>query len=347
MGKASSYRPVVDVLRVVSILAVVLIHTSSRTLETAHFDVNLVPWTLFLNQIARFAVPLFFLISGFVLELNHREKLDLVTFFKKRFGRLFIPYLLWSAVYYWFVYTKHAASFLTTLLDGSSSYQLYFIPTTLIFYLFFPVIHRWYGILANRFVLVLLGLVEALLLYREYFGQPLGFFFPLTIAILNYYVFLLGIVASHHEEEIKSFFSRWRFIFGAAVVGLAFDIYLEGRVNYLRTYNYIAIYSQFRPSVLVYTVSIAGLFLALLKKDGVLERVGMRLGKLAYFVFFVHVMVLEFLWQNFGVYLVFGMGGQIIRQGWFDPVFFALTAAISFLLAHFIHKIPWVERLTG
>lgn len=337
----------VDVLRVVSILAVVLIHTSSRTLETAHFDVSQVPWTLFLNQIARFAVPLFFLISGFVLELNHKDKLDLVLFFKKRFGRLFVPYLFWSAVYYWFVYTKHATGFLKTFLDGSSSYQLYFIPTILIFYLFFPLIHRLYDALSNKFVLILVGIIEVVLLYQEYFVQPLPFFYPLSIALLNYYVFLLGMVASHHEEEIKSFFRRWTFIFVAAVVGLALAIYLEGWVNYLRTYNYIAIYSQFRPSVFIYTVSIAGLFFARLNKGKLVESIGTRLGKLAYFVFFIHVAVLEFIWQRLGVYLVGLTNGQVIRQLWFDPLFFCVVVLLSFGAAYLAHKVPYLERLTG
>ncbi|MCL5125339.1 MAG: acyltransferase [Deltaproteobacteria bacterium] len=347
MNKNATYRPAVDVIRVVSILAVVLIHTSSRTLETAHFNVNVVPWTLFLNQVARFAVPLFFLISGFVLELNHRDKLDLAAFFKKRFGRLFIPYLFWSAVYYWFVYTKHAAGFLMTLLDGSSSYQLYFIPSILILYLAFPVIHRLYGALTNRFVLVLLGLAEVVLLYREYFGQPLGIFFPLTIAILNYYVFLLGMVASHYEKEVIGFFKRWKFVLIAMLTGLAADIFLEGRTNYLRTYNYVAIYSQFRPSVMFYTLVIGGMFLAFTRRNGLVERAGRLLGRLAYFVFFVHVMVLEFLWQRLGVYLVSQSGGGVIRQLWFDPAFFVLTSSISFGIAYLAHKVPGVEKLTG
>jgi len=49
---------------------------------------------IFLNQIARFAVPMFFMISGFVLELNYDGNTGFWQYLKKRFSRIFIPYTL-------------------------------------------------------------------------------------------------------------------------------------------------------------------------------------------------------------------------------------------------------------
>src|SRR5258706_27456 len=54
----------IDSLRTISILAVVLIHTTTRTLEASGYDLNSFSLTLILNQLSRFAVPLFFMISG-------------------------------------------------------------------------------------------------------------------------------------------------------------------------------------------------------------------------------------------------------------------------------------------
>lgn len=78
------YVKAIDALRVVSILAVVLIHTTTRTIETTHNNLTDFPFTLFLNQIARFAVPLFILISGFVLELNYQNHANYFAYLKKR-----------------------------------------------------------------------------------------------------------------------------------------------------------------------------------------------------------------------------------------------------------------------
>jgi surface polysaccharide O-acyltransferase-like enzyme len=125
----------IDSLRTFAILAVVLIHTTTRTLEAAKFNLTAFPVSIFLNQIVRFAVPLFFMISGFVLETNFDEKSGYLSFIKKRFSRIFIPFVFWSAIYYLFVYNQNHDNFLRVILTGNASYQLYFIPTLCIFYL--------------------------------------------------------------------------------------------------------------------------------------------------------------------------------------------------------------------
>jgi peptidoglycan/LPS O-acetylase OafA/YrhL len=43
-----------------------------------------------------FAVPLFFFISGLVLTLSYKDKLNLKTFYKRRFQYLLPTYFLWS-----------------------------------------------------------------------------------------------------------------------------------------------------------------------------------------------------------------------------------------------------------
>src|SRR5260221_2843056 len=137
---AKVYDRGIDVLRVVSILAVVLIHTTTRHLELTHFDVTHYSFTLLLNQISRFAVPLFFLVSGFVLELNY-SPIGFFKYFKKRINKILIPYLLWSFIYYYFIYTNHTVKFFQELLNVSSSYQLTFVPTFFILYLIFSLVY--------------------------------------------------------------------------------------------------------------------------------------------------------------------------------------------------------------
>ena len=125
----------IDSLRTISILAVIAIHTTTKTLEAAAYNLSLFPFSIFLNQITRFAVPLFFVISGFVLEFNHMEKINTFEYFKKRFGRIAVPYVFWSLIYYFFVYSKNSNNLLQVLLKGNASYQLYFIPALCVFYL--------------------------------------------------------------------------------------------------------------------------------------------------------------------------------------------------------------------
>ena len=77
------YKVGIDVLRIIAILAVVLIHTTTKTLQISPNALLVVPFTLVLNQVSRFAVPLFFMISGFVLELNYNSSEKYITYLKK------------------------------------------------------------------------------------------------------------------------------------------------------------------------------------------------------------------------------------------------------------------------
>src|SRR5260221_11166343 len=94
--KVKTYNPALDALRVISILAVVLIHTTTRHLEITHYDLVHTTFTLLLNQLSRFAVPLFFLISGFALEMSYKEDISYFSFLKKRLSKIFVPYIFWS-----------------------------------------------------------------------------------------------------------------------------------------------------------------------------------------------------------------------------------------------------------
>lgn len=338
--KPKNYSPAADGLRVIAILAVVLIHTTARALEATNLDVQRLPGTLLLNQVARFAVPMFFMISGFVLELSYPNHPNYLTYIKKRLGKIAIPYMAWSAVYFLLVYTQHSSNYLQALLFGSASYQLYFIPTLVIFYAVFPVIHLLKPILTNKWVMVILGCVQVWLLYMVYFVRPLPFVYPVSIALLNYYVFIIGIAAVGAQEKILKVVEKYRGLFAAAAIVLAGVVFWEGYSGYVSTHDYQKFYTQWRPSILVYTTVLAGGLMLVFNK--LKTKVGWiaKWSGLSFFVFFVHVIVLENVWRVWGRLVFAG-------QWWFDIVFFGLVAGISFGAAYIAHKIPQVAKLTG
>lgn len=340
------YNPAVDILRVISIWAVILIHTTTRTIESVRLNISLIPWTIFLNQSARFAVPLFFMISGFVLELNHSSNINYFQYLKRRLSKIFIPYLFWSAVYYYLIYTDHNISFLNALYLGSSSYQLYFIPTILIFYLIFPILSKFYGLIANKWVLAFLGLVQIYFLYQDYYVHPLTYDYPVNITILNFYLFLLGMVASKHQTFILNLAKKWKLlILPASAIAMTY-VFLEGYNSYLKTHNYYNFYSQWRPSVLFYSIVIGIFLFYIFNKKFFQPSVVKNISKLSFFVFFIHVIVLELAWSNVGISL-YKSNPQMVKQLWFDPLFFSVVAGISFAAAFVAHKIPYLSRLTG
>lgn len=326
-------------MRTIAILAVIGIHTTTRILEASLFNVQGYTFTFFINQASRFAVPLFFMISGFVLELNYSYHQSYTSYLKKRFSRIFLPYLFWSIIYYYFVYTKHTISFGTTLLYGAASYQLYFIPTLLIFYIVFPFIHMGYRFIANKWMLIILGIIQLALLAYEYYIHPLPFFYPLSIALLNFYIFLLGMVASRHQN-LSQKLSGWKILIAIMPGIFAAIVFLEGKMLYLKTHNYLYFYSQWRPSILLYTITAAGLLYGFFSRSRLNEKIIRTFSRLSFFVFFIHVIILESFWNIIGKKII---GTELF----FNLIFFISVAGFSYAIAYLIHKIPHLSKLTG
>jgi surface polysaccharide O-acyltransferase-like enzyme len=339
--KKNRYIPAIDGMRAIAILAVIAIHTTTKTLS-ASSDIPGFTVTFFINQTTRFAVPLFFMISGFVLELNYSFNQNYFAYFKKRLSKIFLPYLFWSLIYFYLVYPHPMTSFWPlrdALLYGTSSYQLYFIPALLVFYAFFPLLHLFYRFLANKWIMLVLGITQMYLLYQTYYVRPLSIPYPFAIALLNYYAFLLGMVFSHHQDFLQRI-TRWKIIIGILSVVLAVAVFIQGRTLYLKTHNYLYYYTQWRPSILLYTVVIAALMYILFNKLNLNVKIIQTFSRLSFFVFFIHVLVLEQFWSFIGKKIV---GGEIF----FNLLFFFAVAGISYVVAYSAHKIPFLSKITG
>lgn len=336
----------IDFLRTFAILGVLFIHTTTRTLEAANFDLYGFSWTLFLNQVMRFAVPLFFIISGFVLEVSWRGE-NYWVFIKRRLSKIFIPYFFWSLIYYFFVYSQNHDSITRVLLTGNASYQLYFIPTLCIFYLIFPLLHKFYKLISNKFVLIFLGISQLYFQYRDYYVSHFDFDDPIRIAILAYFFFVIGIISANNKEKINSFVHKWKYVLVPAVAANAVYIFWEGKFRYLETGNYLSYYSQWRPSVFIYTFLVGLVLFRLFNKTKFQTFVIEKFSKISFLVFFTHVIVLETVWQFIGND-VFGLiSGTFWGKIIFDPLFFLMVFIISFLISFILHKIPKIEKLIG
>ncbi len=343
----------VDALRTISILAVVLIHTTTRVLEKSGYNLNSFGLTLFLNQMARFAVPLFFLISGFVLELNYDNELNYFGYLKKRLNRIFIPYVFWSAIYYLFIYNQNHDNIITVLLSGNASYQLYFIPALLIFYMAFPLLHKIYDSLLNAvhylegyckyiampLVLIFLGIIQMFLMRQDYLIHQFTFADPIRISLLAYFVFILGMVAARNKDAILKIADKTKYLLLIAVPYLIFYVFNEGKNLYFKTYNIEAFYSQWRISVLIYTLFLAALLFYLFEQPKFQVKFLEKMSKLSFLVFFIHVIVLESVWNLFGKFIYTSPG--------FDILFFVAVSGVSFGIAYLIHKIPNLAKITG
>jgi len=144
-------------IRGACVLGVILIHLTAPFPARVPFD-WLTGLMLYLNSLARFAVPIFVLVSGFYLSLNGRNE-RAGPFYRRTLKALVIPYVVYSAGYAMISHRDAAGwlqAWLWATLTGTAFYHLWFIPVILELYLLHPILRRWYrrSPLGGRFVLL-------------------------------------------------------------------------------------------------------------------------------------------------------------------------------------------------
>ncbi|NLR91621.1 acyltransferase [Flammeovirga agarivorans] len=149
-----------DYLRVISITMVLMVHA----IEIFYLAVDHVSikagdefWVNIMSSPLRACVPLFVMASGYLLvPIKSSPK----EFYKKRFARILIPFIIWSVLYAVVPYIFGQDTFavmqhkITTLLHNFNleSGHLWFIYMLVGIYLFLPIISPWLKVASKRFV---------------------------------------------------------------------------------------------------------------------------------------------------------------------------------------------------
>ena len=87
----------IDFFRLIAIMAVISIHTSPFGGDASHDFFKYL--NIIINQSARFAVPFFFIISGYFWGIKVRNDQQLYPATKKMIKRLFLVFMFWSFIY--------------------------------------------------------------------------------------------------------------------------------------------------------------------------------------------------------------------------------------------------------
>lgn len=136
-----------DWVRTASAVSVVLLHVSSVFVaRDSRLTFLGVSPALLCNQITRFAVPVFFLLSGLGLGLSNRP-LKLPGFWLHRLRKIAIPYVLWTLFYLVLEKRSELAGMPLlpalgnvgrSLLTGNAESHLWFLPALVQLYLLYP-----------------------------------------------------------------------------------------------------------------------------------------------------------------------------------------------------------------
>ena len=136
------YHYYTDFIRVFSIIMVITLHCINDYYNNIS-NIGKKLWVVlsFTNELCRTGVPLFFMVSGFLLLSSDIS--DIKTFYKRRFMKIGIPFLLYDIFYYlFFSYINKTeisiVTFFKELTNCGSSYHLWFIYSILFLYLLIP-----------------------------------------------------------------------------------------------------------------------------------------------------------------------------------------------------------------
>jgi peptidoglycan/LPS O-acetylase OafA/YrhL len=154
-------------------------------------------------------------------------------------------------------------------------------------------------------------------------------------------------VAARNKDKIIEKIKKWKYLLLTTAVATGIYVFAEGKMGFQITDSYLRFYSQWRPSVLFYTlVTFATLFYAF-DKSKLQFAIVERFSKLSFLVFFIHVIILEILWKYAGHNLFDLLSRNNLGKIAFDPIFFTAVVTVSFSLAYLVHKIPSLKKITG
>jgi surface polysaccharide O-acyltransferase-like enzyme len=322
-----------DFLRLLAIVAVLIAHATSACEWRFCSDHQFVSESFvgaFLNQLARFCVPIFVILSGYGLTLKYNRLFEKGTvkfgfpfvwqFFKDRAARIGLPFLVWTLVFLflankfisfntdWLTFISHNLQVLGRYLclEGAD-YHFYFFLIIIECYLVFPLLVK----------IKSYSLWIFLLLMQIFFTSPshillnsLGIHrpdFPSSFIIYWVFYFYTGVLFAHHLAAIKNFVMARSPLWFILAIAASFGLVLFEYIYWSYHQNDPGNYNHFhRQSIILYTFATLFFFV---RFDGAIEKIlgtpeargkAITLGaELSFAVYIFHTTILRLLNKTF------------------------------------------------
>jgi surface polysaccharide O-acyltransferase-like enzyme len=362
---------VVDRLRALAMLGVIGIHIGPFVFASSTPRLDLF---LLFQVFTRFAVPVFFFISGFGLFSNDalHKPFHYLNFIKKHLITVGLPYFVWSffyiALWQWEDMYRPDRSFsisvlIVKFLLGEGCYHIYFMVILLYFYFSMPFwrwLVRWISEKSVAGIAVSLAVLAGLqaMLYNwsaTYWNYPPwtrghAMIIRLLNERMNYlplfygFIFVLGGVCAIHEKKIRAFLqghfisSLGVFLLSCAVLVWKFKQYVLAGIP---LEDIPAKYmTQLTPEGLLYTLCWLLFFSAALEKLEDSHSFLDTLSEYSMIIYLIHPLFLYY-WLQWFELLGFSIAQVPVL------VFYLLVLVTSFIAGAVIHKLAKQCKLFG
>jgi len=332
----------IDILRIISILAVITIHVCSSFFKNINVD-----WVVanLYDSVSRWSVPVMVMISGLLL-LDPQKEYPIKIFFKKRFNKILIPLIFWSIVYtIWKYKTGIIAGqplpiglILKSFIDGTVFYHLWFVYMIIGLYISTPILRIFIKHATRNdmkyFLIVwfISSNIIDILMKRIHVGSMIDL--HLFTGYAGY--FLLGYYLKDLEYDKKGIISLPYILFIGGFLITFVGTYIisinKGLFDGI-FYNYLAL------NVVMMSI---GIFLLIKEiewgktiKNAYLKNSILDIGPLAFGIYLIHALILQ--WLNLSIEIKWNPLVDI-------PVTVILVASISYILINIMKKLPLIEK---
>ena len=345
-----------DILRVLACYLVIQVHTGefyyigeggTVLSGTSPF------WVGILNSVCRASVPLFVMISGFLL-LPLKDEMS--VFFKKRFTRVAVPFIVWCILYaiYWAIkgqtdWTQAGINILHIPVNyGVEVGHLWYIYMLIGLYLFAPIISPWIKSASRKnieFYLVIWAITLCVPYIHLIYPQILGECFWNQTPLLYYFSGFLGYLILGAYIKMYLFEKRtWHLPVGLLLILVGYGITAGGFISLLDS----TLVSTLELTWGFETINVAmmglGLFLILknIRFDSPTSFVASTMtdiSKISYGIYLAHIMVLNLFYKLFD-----SMIDPIQIK---IPLIAMCTFIVSYLIVKLLSLLPKSKYIIG
>ena len=345
-----------DILRVLACYLVIQVHTGEFYYIGDGGTVlqgNSPFWVGILNSICRVSVPLFVMISGYLL-LPLREEMG--TFFKKRFIRVAIPFVVWCVLYaiYWALkgQTSWAQAGLNILHIpvnfGVEIGHLWYVYMLLGLYLFAPVISPWIASASRKnmeFYLAIWAITLCVPYIHLVFPQILGECYWNHTPLLYYFSGFLGyLILGAYIKLYLTEKKAWYLPVGLSLIIVGYAITAGGFISLLNSTDVSKLELTWGFETINVAMMSLGFFLILKNvyfsnpNSAIVSGIT-DISKISYGIYLAHIMVLNFFHQI--------LNPMIDTIQIKIPVIAICTFIVSYLIVKLLSLLPTSKYIIG
>lgn len=316
-----------DIIRTIAAYAVIIVHVTAiayalYTKDSPHLFVISV-----LNRFFKFTTPVFIFLGGLMVHVKYKNKpFETVSFYKDRFMRIILPYLLFSLFYYFshlivYNWPFNATQLFKQIALGTAKYHLYFIITITQLYLLTPLLLKLRNYRYKHLIMCIICLINVYVVMAVHFPYADRFF-------LKYlFPFMVGIV---YGTNLLVFLKRkavlWSTLVITALFGIVYALTFYFQTIGIRSYNgYFLSFIWFAYTNLsIYALIIIAMWL---ERFSYLRDKAVAITQYSFFIYLIHPFIMD---RTEALLTYYGLASVTLR--------FVITLITTLLLSTLLAK---------